>query len=70
MASLAAQAKERGNKAFGDGNFREAIRQYTEAIKYEPKNHVFFSNRSAAYAYMLLSFLAHFLVAFASGKML
>jgi len=43
-------AKEKGNRAFGEGNFDEAIRQYSEAIKIDARNHVYFSNRSAAYA--------------------
>ncbi|KAH3758070.1 stress-inducible protein STI1 [Pelomyxa schiedti] len=51
MASTpAALAKEKGNKAYGEGNYREAIRHYSDAIKFEPRNHVFYSNRSAAYA--------------------
>jgi stress-induced-phosphoprotein 1 len=46
----AEQAKEKGNKAFGEQNFTEAIKWYTEAIKCDPKNHVYYSNRSAAYS--------------------
>ena len=42
-------AKEKGNKLYADGKFAEAIAAYTEAIKYDSKNHVYFSNRSAAY---------------------
>jgi tetratricopeptide (TPR) repeat protein len=34
-----------GNKAFSAKNFAEAIDYYTQAIKLEPSNHVFFSNR-------------------------
>ncbi|XP_038214917.1 stress-induced-phosphoprotein 1 [Zerene cesonia] len=44
------QLKEKGNAALASGNFDEAIKYYTEGINFDPKNHVLFSNRSAAHA--------------------
>jgi len=46
----AAAAKARGNQHFQKGEFKEAIEAYTEAIKYNPKEHTLFSNRSGSYA--------------------
>jgi len=45
----AATFKEKGNKHLQAQEFDEAIAAYTEAINLDPKDHVFFSNRSAAY---------------------
>jgi tetratricopeptide (TPR) repeat protein len=46
----AAEAKkEEGNQAFGAKNFEEAVSLYSQAIKLDPKNHIYFSNRSACY---------------------
>ena len=45
-------AKGKGNTAFADKDYERAVKCYTEAIALEPKNHVFLSNRSAAYLKM------------------
>ena len=34
-----------GNAAFANQEFETAIQHYTDAIRADPKNHVFFSNR-------------------------
>mmetsp|Transcript_19087 Transcript_19087/g.44616 ORF Transcript_19087/g.44616 Transcript_19087/m.44616 type:complete len:590 (-) Transcript_19087:247-2016(-) len=46
----ALEAKAKGNTAFQAKNYEEAIKHFTEAIKHDPTDHVFFSNRSACYA--------------------
>jgi chaperonin cofactor prefoldin len=43
------ELKELGNKAFAAKRFDEAIMHYSDAIKLDKTNHVFFSNRSASY---------------------
>jgi tetratricopeptide (TPR) repeat protein len=50
QADLAAACKEAGNAALKAGKLDEAIANYTEAIDLCPSNHIFLSNRSAAYA--------------------
>lgn len=50
MAAL--EAKNKGNAAFSAGKYEEAIQHFTQAINLDPKNHVLYSNRSAAYASM------------------
>ena len=42
--------KKKGNDYFSAGNFDQAAKQFTLAIRLTPNNHVLFSNRSAAYA--------------------
>jgi len=46
----AAIAKAKGNSAFQEKKFEEAIKHFTEAISHDDTDHVFFSNRSACYA--------------------
>lgn len=43
-------AKEKGNAALQRNDFHGAIAAYTEAIELDDTNHVYYSNRSAAYA--------------------
>eukprot|EP00977_Amphora_coffeiformis_P029135 scaffold38992_cov176-Amphora_coffeaeformis.AAC.2 len=50
MSKSAAEWKELGNQAFSAKDFAKAIERYSEAIKIDASNHVFFSNRSASYA--------------------
>lgn len=45
----AASFKEQGNQFLQAKQYDEAIKAYTEAINLDPTDHVFFSNRSAAY---------------------
>lgn len=44
--------KAKGNAALSAGNAQEAVECYTQAIALNPNDHVFFSNRSAAYLSM------------------
>ncbi|ORX50065.1 chaperone activator Sti1 [Piromyces finnis] len=47
---MADELKAKGNKAFSEKRFEEAIDFFTQAINIDSSNHVFFSNRSACYA--------------------
>jgi stress-induced-phosphoprotein 1 len=42
--------KDQGNKAFAAKDYDKAIDLFTQAIALDPKNHVLYSNRSAAKA--------------------
>jgi stress-induced-phosphoprotein 1 len=46
----AAALKDQANKAFAAKQYDLAVDLYSQAITLEPKNHVFYSNRSAARA--------------------
>ncbi|ETV87628.1 hypothetical protein H257_01134 [Aphanomyces astaci] len=49
MADAAENEKNLGNEEFNAKNYEQAIHHYTQAIKLAPTNHIFYSNRSAAY---------------------
>lgn len=44
------ELKNKGNDALAAERFEDAVRFYTEALALDDKNHVLYSNRSAAYA--------------------
>jgi len=46
----AVSVKTKGNTAFQAGKFPEAIEFYSQAIKLDPTDHTFWTNRSASYA--------------------
>ncbi|KAL1526690.1 hypothetical protein AB1Y20_015392 [Prymnesium parvum] len=49
MEAAGAAHKEEGNRLFKAGEFLKAAASYTKAIKAEPTNHVYYSNRSQAF---------------------
>lgn len=49
---LAVEAKERGNVAFREGNFPDAIKAYEEAVKRDPTNPSYRNNLAASYLKM------------------
>lgn len=51
-AARAVACKNEGNTFFKARQFDQAIAKYSEAVELDPGNHVFYSNRSAAYAAM------------------
>lgn len=46
---IAEQHKDKGNEAFKAGNFPGAIKEFDEAIKRDPTNKAYYSNRALAY---------------------
>jgi len=47
---MALEAKNKGNEAFQNKSYVEAVKWFSEAIKLDNANHVLYSNRSGAYA--------------------
>ena len=41
--------KEQGNQLLGSGDRKGAVEAYSRAIAVDPKNHVYYSNRSVVY---------------------
>jgi tetratricopeptide (TPR) repeat protein len=52
VATIAEQHKQKGNECFDRKNFEEALHHYTEAIKLDPNNHIYYSNRSSCYYHL------------------
>ena len=50
LQNLFEELKNKGNVALQNNQNDDAIKYYTEAINLDSKNHILFSNRSAAYA--------------------
>lgn len=50
---LAIEAKVRGNDLYREGKFPAAVEAYTEAIKRDPTNHAFYSNRANCYSKLM-----------------
>ncbi|CAD7701189.1 unnamed protein product [Ostreobium quekettii] len=42
--------KEAGNEAFSEGRYEDAVKRFTECIKLDGSNEIYYSNRSAAHA--------------------
>ena len=49
---LAEQIKEKANEEFLKKNYKEAIELYSEAIRINPDNCIYFSNRSCCYLHV------------------
>ena len=46
---MSQEEKAKGNRAFSEKRYEDAVKHFTVCIKLDPKNQVFYSNRSAAY---------------------
>jgi stress-induced-phosphoprotein 1 len=49
---MAENWKNKGNQEYQAGNYGQAVEYYTYAVEMEPKNHIYVTNRSTAYAAM------------------
>ena len=54
LKDKAEELKKTGNEFFNNGYFVKAVELYSEAIKLDSTNHVYFSNRAQAYRMMKL----------------
>ena len=45
---------KRGNEAFAAKDYSKAIQHYSQAVRLDPLNHILYSNRSAAYASLMM----------------
>lgn len=46
-------AKQRGNEFFQAGNWPKAVHEYSDAIKRDPENAIYYANRGAAYTKLM-----------------
>jgi len=51
----AEEAKMKGNAAFAEGKYRDAVQEYTKAIELAPKSGVLYANRALAYIKLIQS---------------
>ena len=49
------EEKAKGNRAFSEKRYEDAVKHFTLCMKLDPKNPVFFSNRSAAHLALKVS---------------
>lgn len=52
---LSHEEKAKGNRAFSEKRYEDAVKHFTLCMKLDPKNPVFFSNRSAAHLALKVS---------------